>query len=249
MWERFAEWTARVRAFSQPQALDREFGEELEAHLEMLAAEHRRRGLTDDEALRQARVDLGGLAQLREAHREVRGLPRLESVLKDIRYAVRALRRNPGFTAVAVLTLAVGIGVNTAIFTAYDAVVLRPLDAADPDRMVQITRSTRDQFFSYPDYAYYRDSNRSFSGVVAMQAEGFSMGGVAPAASAQSSGMADAVGFRMPKPLHGSTEQVLAAVVSGNYFKVLGVQAAVGRTFLAEESMKDSRHTCPMMLT
>src|SRR5262249_36753741 len=141
---------ARLRAFIRPTGLDRDFDQEFESHLAMLVDDHSRRGMTRDQALRAARLELGGLAQLREAHREARGLPLIDAFFRDVRYALRTLRRSPGFTAIAVLTLAIGIGVNTAVFTAYNAVALRPLQATEPDRVAQVTRSNRDQFFSYP---------------------------------------------------------------------------------------------------
>jgi predicted permease len=228
--------TARIRAFFRRGVLDRDFDQELESHLTMLAEENSRRGMMRPEALRAARLELGGLAQLREAHREARGLPLLDAFLLDVRYALRTLGRSPGFTAVAVLTLAIGIGVNTAIFSAYNAVALRPLQATEPHRLVQVIRSNRDQFFSYPDYAYYRDHNRTFSGLTAMGlGSTLFLGGVDKQALVAHSTLADAAGFRLPRSLAGSVEQAGAGGVSGNYFQTLGAGAALGCTFLPEE--------------
>jgi macrolide transport system ATP-binding/permease protein len=237
---------ARIGAFFRPGDLDRDFDQEMESHLDMLAEENRRRGMAPEEARRAARLELGGLEQLRVAHREARGLPILDGFLQDVRYALRALWRNPGFTAIAVLTLAIGIGVNTAVFTAYNGVALRPIQAPEPDRLAQITRSTRDQFFSYPDYAYYRDNNQTFSGLTAVGlGYGFSIGGIATPAPAAQATIADAAGFRLPRTLAGSAEQTLGCGVSGNYFQTLGVGAALGRTFLPEE---DSAGAQPVAL-
>jgi macrolide transport system ATP-binding/permease protein len=236
MWTSLTRAVARIGAFFQPRGLDRDFDQELESHLAMLAEDYSRRGMTPHEARRAARLEFGGSTQLREAHRETRGLPLLEAFLQDVHYALRALRKSPGFTAIATLTLATGIGVNTAIFTAYNSVALRPMQAPEPSRLVQVTRSTRDQFFSYPDYVYYRDHNRSFSGLFAI---GFgntlSLAGVDKPVTAPHATIASAAGFRLPQALAGSSEQAGCVGVSGNYFKALGVGATLGRTFLPEE--------------
>ena len=236
MWTSLKQSLARIGAFFRPGEHDRDFDQEMESHLAMLTEDNRRRGLTPEEAKRAAHLELGGLEQLRVAHREVRGLPILDGFLQDIHYALRALRRNPGFTAIAALTLATGIGVNTAVFTAYNGVALRPIQAPDPDRLAQITRSTRDQFFSYPDYVYYRDNSQTFSGLIAVGlGYGLSIGGIGTPAPAAQATIPDAAGFRLPRTLAGSAEQTMAVGVSGNYFQTLGVGAALGRTFLPEE--------------
>src|SRR5262249_30181939 len=117
---------------------DHELNEELQAHLEMLVEEKRRQGMTEEEARRAARVHFGGMAQTEEAYREARSLHFLQTFLQDVRYAVRMLRRTPGFTAVVVISLALGIGANTAIFSAIDAVMLRMLPVQEPQRLVML---------------------------------------------------------------------------------------------------------------
>ena len=152
---------------------------------------------------------MGGITQVRESHRDTRGLPLLETFFQDVQYATRTLRKNIAFTAVAVLTLAVGIGVNTAIFTTYNAVLLRPIQAREPSHLVQISRATGDEFFSYPDYAYYRDNSRTLSGLIAMTFKTFSMSNVAAPIQVRHGAIADAVGFQVPQQLSGSAEEAL----------------------------------------
>ena len=136
------------------------------------------------------------------------------TLLQDVRYAIRMLLKHPGFTAVAVLSLALGIGVNTATFSVLDAVLLRSLPVSEPDRLVTVftRRETGlNSGFSYPDYVDYRDRNEAFSGMIAWD------------------------GVSLNLSTGNATERVSGQLVTGNYFDVLGVRAARGRTFLPEE--------------
>jgi len=224
----------RILAFFRTGNLDRDFDQEIETHLQMLAGEFERRGLASEDARRAARLQFGGITQLREAHRAARGLPLLDSLSLDVRYALRALRKDPGFTVLAVLTLSIGMAVNTAVFALWNAAALRPLQAVQPERVVQLAHAGRDPSFSRAEYAYYRDHSRSFSALAAAAWFTFSMSGVPAAAPASPGGIAAAAGLQFPRTL-GASEPVAAAAISGNYFQLLGVPAALGRVIRPEE--------------
>src|SRR5690348_14707220 len=129
---RVREWTQRTVGMFRKRKRDAELEEELSAHLEMLVEQNVERGMTPEEARRAARIALGGREQIKEAVREQRGLPSLESFIADVRFGLRMLRKSPGFTCVAILTLALGIGANTAIFSLIDALLLRSLPVSNP---------------------------------------------------------------------------------------------------------------------
>src|SRR5215475_5144985 len=139
-------------------------------------------------------------------------------MLQDIRYALRVLAQNRSFAAVAILSLALGIGANTAIFTLIDYVMLRSLPARSPEQLVVLARNPEkpSTSFNYPDYRYIRDHNQSYSGVIAA-----SEGGV--------------TAFAVPSEKGTAAEVIPVGRVSGNYFDVLGVPAAIGRLFTPED--------------
>ena len=214
-------WISRIRGLLFRRRLEAEFSSEIETHLALMSEDLVRRGMSPADARREARRQFGGVTQVQELHREGRGLAFLDQAAADFRYALRMLRRNPGFTVVAVVTLALGIGVNTTLFTAYNAAVLKPLPVSDPDRVVRMERwfASRNQgdiqyAFSYPEYLYLRDHTRSFAGLAASSwpVRIFAQWG----------------GERAADRLQGQ-------LVSANYFASMGVPARFGRTFAEDE--------------
>src|SRR5436305_10160448 len=129
---------SRLKGLFASQRQDEELNEELQAHLEMLVEENRRKGMPPGEARRVAGITLGGIAQTEEAYREARGLHFVQTFLQDLRYTFRMLRRAPGFAAVVIVSLALGIGANTAIFSAIDAVMLRMLPVKEPQQLAML---------------------------------------------------------------------------------------------------------------
>jgi predicted permease len=178
---------------------------------------------------------MGNETLAREDARSVWSFPMVDDLWQDLKYGVRVLSRNAGSTVVTVLVLAIGIGVNTAVFTAYKAVVAQPLDARNPDEMVNIAL-TRDSgrarvTFSYPDYEMYRDSIRSLSGLVAVRSDGMTLSNAGRTIS-RGSQMAESLLGSWTGIRGGSSDEFAGVfVVSENYFEVLGVAAIQGRTF------------------
>jgi putative ABC transport system permease protein len=210
-------WQRLVATF-RGEKLDAELDAEVGLHLEMLEERHRARGLSPGEARREARREFGGIAQTVETCRDRRGLPVLETLWQDLRHAFRALRGNPGFAAVAVVTLALGIGANTTIFSALNALVLRPLRLEDPDRLVFISetrpREGGRRGPSHRDAFQWKHHSRGFATV---ELGGFS------ADPANLTGL-------------GRAERVTVAYCSTGYLAMLGVKPHRGRGFLPEDA-------------
>ena len=217
---------------------------ELRFHMEAYAEDLVRGGVPPSEALRRARLEFGGIENAEEECREARGVHFTETLLQDLRYGVRTMLRAPGFTAVAVLALALGNGANTAIFTAFDALVLRPLPVKDPDTLAAFLRVSpggRDTRFSYPDYVYYCDHNRSFSDLSLLAFGAALTSSDMPVISPQSAPrVAGAIGFHLPELLQGSAEPILCSFVSGNYFPMLGATPLLGRVLSLEDDKPNS---------
>jgi macrolide transport system ATP-binding/permease protein len=140
--QRFRAWLLRLYGTFNRRSAEASFDDELASHMEFHVDEGMRSGLSRPEARRRAVLALGGVEQTRERQRDRRGWPFLESFLQDLRYGMRMLMRNRGFTIVAVLILAIGIGANTAFYSIVDATLLRPLPFADPDRLMGLSLIT-----------------------------------------------------------------------------------------------------------
>jgi predicted permease len=192
---------------------DHDLQEQIRTHLDEAAEEYLRRGLSAAEARRRAQLDFGSVVAAQEAVRDVRGRW-LSGLMNDLRYALRSLGRNPGFTAVAVLSLAAGIGANTAIFIVVNSILLRPRPVAAPEQFVELyvgERRSPYETTSYPSFEELRERNDVLSGLAAYSFRQFKL--------------SDA----------GQAEYVWGEAVSGNYFEVLGVPPQKGRVFDAAD--------------
>jgi macrolide transport system ATP-binding/permease protein len=200
---------------------DREFAEELESHIQMHVDDNVRAGMTPEEARRDALVKLGGVEPTKELLRDQQRLPVAETLVGDLRYGMRRLAKSPGFTAIAVLSLTLGIGANTAVFSLINTAVLQPLPVERPDEIVSVTNAAaRGIFsgFSYPNYRDYRDRNDVFDGLIAYR--------FAPLSVSHD----------------GVNERLWGYVVSGNYFDVLGVRADRGRLIAPDDDRLPGAH-------
>ena len=229
-------WFSRMRALLGREKLSRELEEELEFHLSMREQLNVEQGIPQAEARREARLRFGDPSVWRERVSEIDLTTLPQTVLQDMRYGARMLWRNIGFTVVAVLALALGIGVNTAAFTAYKAFFDRPLDARDPKRMVNIALMPRsggvEAFFSYPDYEAYRDQLHSLSGVIAhaTNIELLTISGVEETVNQHDAAAGSMAGRLGLLPTSASNKEFAETmIVSENYFSVLGVAPLRGR--------------------
>src|SRR5512134_1306103 len=154
---------ARLRTLVQPRRTETDLHDELSFHLAMQRRANMERGMSGPEAERHARVSLGGFAQVKERSRELRPLRWLDVLAQDVRYALRSLRRAPGFTAVAGVTLALGIGANSAIFSIVNGVILRPVGYPKPEQLMYLTTqfpASPEFGVSPPEYLEFREINR-----------------------------------------------------------------------------------------
>ena len=233
---------AMLRRFSnlfRSHKLQREIEAELRAHTEMRIEDNLAAGMSPEEARRDALRRFGNQSLWRERMSEIDLMILPQTILQDLRYGARILCRNAGFTAVAVFALAIGIGINTAAFTAYKAFFLRPLDGPDSGEMVNIALHLRSgdmqPLFSYPDYRSYREQSHSFSGLIATSfPQSLRLSVTGGVASQRDSGPGTLMQKMLPRAI--SPETALTLLVSENYFSVLGVTAVRGRLFQGETS-------------
>ncbi len=220
---RLRAFCVRLAGVFSKQRRDRDFAEELESNLRMHIDDNLHAGMAPEEARRQALIKLGGIEQAKERYRDGLGIPGVESIIQDLRFGLRQLRRNPGFAAVVVITLALGIGANTAIFSAIQAVMLSALPVKDPQQLVVLkwkskrwpsrvseTGITSSEAFSYQSFELFREQRRAFSSVFAFAPLGF--------------GNTDTTVF-----MNGQASLAGGEMVSGEYFSGLGVHAYLGR--------------------
>ena len=215
----FSDLMFRLRALFRREAVEAETDEELRLHFEKQVEKLLASGLAREEAVRRARLEFGGHEQLKEECRDARGVSVIETVLQDVRYALRMLRNSPGFAAVAILTLALGIGANTAIFSVIDSVLLRPLPYKDPAGLVMVWENNSQHpnphnTVSPPDFLDWQSRNSAFAEMAAIFDQHANLTG------------------------NGLPQEVVLQDVSANFFSVLGVNPILGPGFTAENGQK-----------
>jgi len=207
-------WLLRLSNLLRKQRQEHEFTAEMESHLHLHIEDNLRAGMSAADARREALMKLGGVEQTRELYRDRRGLPLLETLLHDLRFAFRLLRKNPGFTAIAVLTLALGMGATTTIFSVVNSVLLRPLPYQNHDRLLRMEETHPGAVGSSVTYATFLDLQREAQTV--------------ENASAFREWVFNITGGTEPQQLSG-------ALISGNFFNALGSQPLLGRAIQPED--------------
>jgi predicted permease len=209
----------RLRSIFRRRAVDDELRREIELHVEQLTRELRASGLSEREARRAARLEFGSASAVADACRDTRRVGLLEEAIADSRYAWRILRRSPGFTTTAVLSLALGLGANSAIFSLVDAVLLRSLAVRAPHELVfvDVVGSAGAGGYPYPVFEQMRSDTTAFAGIAAF------------------------TGDDLRIEIDGQLEQVYGQVASGNYFELLGVAPVIGRLLTPADDQPGSQ--------
>jgi putative ABC transport system permease protein len=203
---------ARLRALLRRDEVLNEIDEEMKAHIELEADANRERGMTPEEARRSAMESFGNVGSIRDLAYDVKGGGFLETLLQDVRYCGRMLLKHPSFTLIIVLTLALGIGANTATFSIVNAVLLRPFPYQSPEQLVMIGEGAAGGAVSYPNFADWKDDRNIFSSTSAVRGnENFNLTGA------------------------GEPERLQGRLVSAGFLSTLGVSPALGRDFLVED--------------
>ncbi|MGA8090735.1 MAG: ABC transporter permease [Terracidiphilus sp.] len=214
-------WFSRCMAIFGRRRQDAELEDELRAHIDLAVAENVKRGMSAEDARGAALRAFGGVTQTRESYRVQRGFPMLLQLGRDLRFAFRQLRKSPGYSIVVIITLALGVGANTTVFSVVDAVMLRPLPYAQPQRLVEVASAdannpvTRD--VSYPDFFDWRKQNQSFEHLVSYQDNSYTLTGTSRA-------------------VHLNAE-----IVSWDLLPMLGIEPELGRGFVASEEKVGSK--------
>jgi putative ABC transport system permease protein len=215
----FMKFRLRLRTLLKRDAVEHELSEELRFHLEQQVAENLAVGMSAEDARVAAFRTVGGMAQIAEDCRDARGMALLESLAQDFKYGLRQLRRAPGFTAVAVLTLALGIGANVAIFTVINALMLKSLPVEHPEQLVEVNQGSDDHdALTYPMFRQVVQQQDVFSGVCASTLSEADL----------------ATG--------GARQLIFGVLVSGEYFSTIGVHAILGRTISNQDDERGSEN-------
>ena len=213
------EWMRRLRDTARPARRDGDLEEELRSHLEMASDEAARRGVPANDATRHAQLQSGAIAPAMEALRHQRGVPWLADLARDVRYGVRGLIRQPIFSMVAIASLALGIGANTAVFSVVDAVLLRTLPVQQPQELFFLDVVGSEGGGGAPPYPCFeriRQETTAFSNIAAFATD------------------------QRPLQIDGVVEQVFGQVASGNYFDTLGIVPVLGRLLTTADERLDA---------
>ena len=215
-------WLLRLKGLFVKEARDRDLADEIDSHLQMHIDDNLRAGMSYEEARRVAVMKLGGIDSTKEAYRDRSTIPFLESMVQDLRFTLRQLRKNPAFTFTAIVMVALGVGASVAIFAFVDAALIKPLPYKDPERLLFVTETTPDipyAAISYPDYLDWKKLNKGLESLEVYIQRGFLL--------KTTTGM----------------DQVLGARVSDGFFRTLGVSPLIGRDFYTGEDLPAAPYT------
>ena len=226
IWKTSRAWFERLGGLFHKAQREAELAAELESHLQLHVEDNLRAGMTPEAARRDALAKLGGVEQTKERYRDRRGLPFLETALQDLRFSLRTLGKSPGFSLVAILVMALGIGATTALFTVVRSVLLKPLPFKDPERLIRLYEYSADDKFAYNvvsggGFAEWRKESHSFSDLAILGEAQYGLSGVAG---------------QLP-------ERVMASNCSWNLFPMLGVEPALGRGFTSADDQPSANAT------